>query len=339
MISRKKKWKIFRAFTKSLVKPIPLWSHLWVTRRCNLSCEYCYVTDNSIANPLLDDLKRRIDKLAELGTCVIHLMGGEPTLRSDLAEIVRYCSSSGMIVLTTTNGTLLNEERILQLGKAGLDAIEISTDALETPTSKKSILRQQEALVLLLKYQPVYQYLIKLNMVLSNDNIDDLPGILKFIEDKPIYITIGLVMPPPSSKSSNDAYFNSNEQKQRLLNAADFIISQKRRGAPILDPLEYFSSFKTYLSGKQIWQCDSGKYFLEIDVDGKLLYCSYLLDKIGVDLLDLSRDYYTQLKMKFKSKLEICNRHCLANCFYDTSYFRKHPIHSFFKVQNMVSMC
>ena len=168
-------------------------------------------------------------------------------------------------------------------------------------------------------------------MVLSNRTIHELPGIFEFIEDKPISITIGLVMPPPSESSKwkgNHIYFKTNEQKLNLLDAVDFIICQKKAGARILDPIDYFSSFKDFLQGKQVWKCDTGKYFLEIDVDGKLLYCSYLLNRIDVDILDLDKNYYSKLKAKFDSQLENCNRFCLANCFYDTSYFRKHPIYS-----------
>ena len=332
MISYKKKWKIFGASISSLFKPIVLWSHLWVTRKCNLSCDYCYVVDNSIADPTLQDLKKRIDKLVELGTCAIHLMGGEPTLRPDLGEIVSHCAAKDILVLMTTNATLLNERIIQQLGEAGVDAIELSVDAIkETLSSKKSIVRQEKALGLLLKHQPTYRYQIKLNMVLSNRTIHELPGILRFIEDKPISITIGLVMPPPSESSKwkgNSIHFRTNEQKLNLLNAADFIISQKKSGAKILDPVDYFLSFGDFLEEKQVWKCDTGKYFLEIDVDGKLLYCSYLLNKIDVDILDLDKDYYSKLKAKFESQLESCNRLCLANCFYDTSYFRKHPLYS-----------
>ena len=277
--------------------------------------------DNKGKDPELQELEMRIGRLAELGVSIVHLMGGEPLLRADLGMVVRCCSSRGLVVMTTTNATLLSEQRVHELGEAGLDIIEVSTDGLREAVSRKTLPRQEKALALLLKYQPVFGYRIKLNTVLFDETIDELPQILGFIKDKPISITIGLAMP-------GDSHFGTEEGRARLFKAVEYIISQKKKGAKILDPVDYFRSFRDYLAGKPVWKCEAGKYMIEIDTDGKLLFCSYLLKKIDVDVMDLDGGYYSRLRGVFEAQLAECNRGCLANCFYDTAYFRRHPIYS-----------
>ena len=50
---------------------------------------------------------RRVDKLAELGTSVITISGGEPLLHPELDDIIRRIRKHGMIAGMITNGYLL----------------------------------------------------------------------------------------------------------------------------------------------------------------------------------------------------------------------------------------
>ena len=80
------------------------------------------------------------DKLAELGTSVITISGGEPLLHPELDEIIRRIRKRGMIAGLITNGYLLVAERIQRLNRAGLEWLQISIDNV-TPddVSKKSL--------------------------------------------------------------------------------------------------------------------------------------------------------------------------------------------------------
>src|SRR5690606_17565245 len=56
----------------------PFLAQVVVTRRCNLSCGYCNEYDD-VSKPVpAEVLEQRIDHLAELGTLVVTLTGGEP---------------------------------------------------------------------------------------------------------------------------------------------------------------------------------------------------------------------------------------------------------------------
>ncbi len=100
-----------------------------LTHRCPLQCPYC-------SNPIA--LSRRTDELttdewidvirqaAALGVLQVHLSGGEPTARKDLAEIIAGARSSGLYTNLITAGVLLTRERLAALVIAGLDHVQLS---------------------------------------------------------------------------------------------------------------------------------------------------------------------------------------------------------------------
>ncbi len=113
-------------------RPLSLLCEL--TYRCNLQCPYCY-------NPLdLDGYRDEIDtatwqrviaEAAQLGIVQLGFSGGEPTLRRDLAALIRTASERGLYTNLITQGTFLDDARIAELAGAGLDHIQISLQAPE----------------------------------------------------------------------------------------------------------------------------------------------------------------------------------------------------------------
>ena len=81
-----------------------------------------------------------MDRLAELGTGIITLSGGEPLLHPELDGIIGRIRERGAIATLITNGYLLSRDRIQRLNRAGLDHLQISIDnVLPDEVSKKSL--------------------------------------------------------------------------------------------------------------------------------------------------------------------------------------------------------
>jgi MoaA/NifB/PqqE/SkfB family radical SAM enzyme len=111
----------------------------YVTHKCNLACSYCTQKEPDVFSEELTtaetmQLLRRIRK----ETDSIVLTGGEPTLRSDIEEIVEAArfASKFRSVLLITNGTLLDRKpRILK----AVTGLVVSLDALAAdPTNPLS---------------------------------------------------------------------------------------------------------------------------------------------------------------------------------------------------------
>src|SRR5215469_6500072 len=109
----------------------PIQVHIIPMRRCNLSCTYCNEYDDFSDPVPLDEMFRRIDKLASLGTTLVTISGGETLLHPQLDDIIRRIRSNGMIAGLITNGYLLTPQRIQQLNDAGLDHLQISIDNVQ----------------------------------------------------------------------------------------------------------------------------------------------------------------------------------------------------------------
>ncbi|MGC8515063.1 MAG: GTP 3',8-cyclase MoaA [Thermoplasmata archaeon] len=104
-----------------------------VNTTCNFKCFFCHMEGTGIqANQLSrDEIIRIIKVAAKLGINKVKFTGGEPTLRSDIVDIVRETRAivSGEISMTT-NGTRLTAIAT-ELKKAGLDRINISMHSID----------------------------------------------------------------------------------------------------------------------------------------------------------------------------------------------------------------
>lgn len=102
-----------------------------LTSRCQCNCLHCGVSEikNKIpGEPTMEELIKLFVDLQQSGTQVIDLFGGEPTLRSDLFDIITLAKRHGFLTILETNGYRLNEEYVIGLKRAGLDQVYLSLD-------------------------------------------------------------------------------------------------------------------------------------------------------------------------------------------------------------------
>lgn len=158
-----------------------------LTYACPLQCAYC-------SNPLaLDEYReelttqewqRVITEAAELGVLQLHLSGGEPLQRRDIVELVQTASDLGLYTNLITSAIGLSERRAEQLREAGLDHVQISIQADQQNLSDqiagvRSFERKREAANLVRRLG----WPITLNVVLHQQNLDHIAGILEMAED------------------------------------------------------------------------------------------------------------------------------------------------------------
>lgn len=104
--------------------------HVDLTHRCNMECANCYVPNRDIPDM---DSRRLFDVLAGLPRRTdIRLMGGEPTLRMDLPEIVREVVRNGHRPVLATNALKLAHLDYCQMLKnAGLRYVLLSMNGAD----------------------------------------------------------------------------------------------------------------------------------------------------------------------------------------------------------------
>lgn len=317
-------------YIKARFKPIPLWTHLVVTRKCNLNCEYCFARDPKKSDLNEEQLKRIIDHLYSLGCRFISFFGGEPTIKKFFINLVKYTNQKGIITHLSTNGILLTPIYIDELGKAGIDVINLSIDSLfEFDASKKDYIKSREVLNNLIDARKKYGFEIHVNFVLTNKNINSAIGMVKSINKFEIPISIGLIVANTYDNKLQDEslFFKTKEDKINLYNVLNEIKTLRKRRYNIIDPLQYFDDIKKFVDGTlHDWYCSAGEYYFSVDCNGKFQICAGLPEE-EISIFDIDKDYYKKLANIRKKRLSQCKKICLSNCLYDTSYFIKHPLY------------
>jgi MoaA/NifB/PqqE/SkfB family radical SAM enzyme len=272
-------------------------------RFCNLSCAYCNEYDK-VSEPVpLDEMLRRIDHLARLGTSIITISGGEPLTHPDLDQIIARIRHHGRIAGMITNGYFLMPDRIERLNKAGLDHMQISIDNVQPDEiSKKSLKVLDKKLEFLSKYADFH---VNINSVVG--------GGIKNPQDA---LTIGHRALGLGFTSTIGIIHDGDGQLKPLQDEERRVYFEMRG----LKKKNYsrFNHFQEAIANGQPndWRCRAGSRYLYICEDGLVHYCSQQRGYPGVPLAKYTRE---DLKREFLTE-KTCAPNCTISCVHQISY-------------------
>ncbi len=159
---------------------------LEVTQRCNLDCTLCYLSEysESVADPPLDELKRRLDNITRLfgvGTNV-QITGGEPTLRprADLVEIVRYTRAIGLMPALFTNGIRMSRDLLVALRDVGLVDVAMHVDMTQERKGYASEVQLNEVREKYLERAHGLGLALIFNTTVFDGNLHEVPDLVRF---------------------------------------------------------------------------------------------------------------------------------------------------------------
>jgi MoaA/NifB/PqqE/SkfB family radical SAM enzyme len=283
----------------------PVLAHIIPMRRCNLSCTYCNEYD-AVSKPVpLELMVRRIDKLADLGTSMITVSGGEPLMHPELDAMISHMRRRGMIASLITNGYYLNQERIERLNRAGLDYLQISIDNVDPDAvSLKSLRLLEPKLRWLAEYA---EFGVNINSVVGSGikNPEDAVEVARRARELGFTNTIGILHDGRGQlRPLDDREMKVYEELKTFGSTGD-----ARVNALFQDNLAH---------GKpNDWSCRAGARYLYVDENGLVHYCSQMRGSPGIPLesygaADIEREYFTK---------KSCAPYCTINCVQRVAVF------------------
>ncbi|HEV1284010.1 MAG TPA: radical SAM protein [Bryobacteraceae bacterium] len=279
-------------------------AHIIPIRRCNLSCTYCNEYDDFSPPVPTDVMIQRINQLADLGTSILTLSGGEPMLHPDLDEIIAAMRRRGVIAGMITNGYLLMPDRIKRLNKAGLDHMQISIDNVKPDdVSKKSLKVLDKKLQMLAEHA---EFHVNINSVVGGGIHD--PNDALVVGKRAIQLgfsaTVGIIHDGdgqlrPLGEQERAVYHEMKSMENRHFARLNFFQDAIAQGKP------------------NNWRCRAGARYMYICEDGLVHYCSQQRGYPGVPLEkytveDIRREYLTE---------KSCAPYCTVSCVHYVSYF------------------
>jgi MoaA/NifB/PqqE/SkfB family radical SAM enzyme len=283
----------------------PILVHVIPMRRCNLACAYCNEYD-AVSQPVpLEIMLRRLDKLADLGTAMITVSGGEPLMHPELDAMIARMRERGMVSSLITNGYHLSRERIKGLNEAGLDYLQISIDNVAPDEiSLKSLRLLEPKLKWLAEYA---EFGVNINSVVGAGvkNPEDALAVARRARELGFTSTVGIL--------------HDGRGQLEPLGPRELAVYRELRAYGSRGDARFNAAFQDNLAlGRpNEWSCRAGARYLYVDEHGLVHYCSQMRGVPGVPLesytrADIVREYGTK---------KACAPYCTINCVQRVALF------------------
>ena len=274
----------FRAYTVS-------WN---LTKRCNLNCAHCYLDADFRGGLRSDELNteecfRVVDQIAEVNpNAFLILTGGEPLLRPDIYDIIKYAAEKKFMVVIGTNGTLINRENAKKIKAAGAHGVGISIDSMEPLNHNKfrgvdkAWERSMEAFNIL--NEVGVDFIIQMSV--SDMNYKEIPEVVAFSEKIGaiafnLYFLVCTGRGQGNTDISNEAYEEALKTLYRLQMEYKGRLMINSKCAPQYKRVVYENDPDSVYTRTYSGGCPAGTYYSRISPEGNLTPCPFIAESVG----------------------------------------------------------
>jgi radical SAM protein len=163
---------------------------IWeITRACALACQHCRADAQTRRHPLeltFEEGCRIMDQVKELGSPIFVLTGGDPLLRKDFYDLVRYGTLIGLRVSASPSGTkLVTREAMQKAADAGLKRVQFSLDGAspESHDAFRGVKGSFQWTIDGLRFAREAGMEVQIGTTVSRHSLQELPQIAKIVAE------------------------------------------------------------------------------------------------------------------------------------------------------------
>lgn len=307
-----------------------------ITARCDNRCSHCYIyNSDSLASEIDNELKleeclRVIDDFVETFQhwkmpCRINFTGGDPLLRPDLFELIKYACNKDIVIGIMGNSNHLDMEKACHLKDLGVYRYQVSIDGIEETHDSirgKGNFRDTIRALQILNEARIPSIVM---FTLSKQNADNLIDIINLVAENDVSIfDFARLVPIGNAMKLKDQILSAQEYRNLLLRVLEKYKNLQDNGCRtyfgrkdhlwnlLYKELGLWKSLpqqdkKTIYSG-----CGIGSSILTILADGTVYPCRRLPVKIGKVPEQSIRDIFIESsklnKMRQVENMEKCSK-------------------------------
>ncbi len=273
--------------------------------KCNLNCVYCNVNDLYKDTLNIEHIKDIITTLKELNFKEIHLIGGEPFLRKDILEILKFIKEKDMLVIVHTNAFYYKKltDEILCYIDIFHSCLNGSKEIHNKIRGKKTFENLMESLNIINKYNLKNDKQIKiyLDTILTdlNSNIENINFILEFVKNNNYKVNFQKVFDHKLVNVDNGYLQNNVNDKNMIFNYLLSVYDD----TIFLNSLEYIK-LNSIEETIKLKKCNNQT--LIINPNGNVSYCFDKINKNNLNGLKNGWSYSIIETMNIKNDCTIC---------------------------------
>jgi len=250
----------------------------FITHRCPCRCASCLWLHNDWEDVPLADLERFYSEAKQEGFIATALSGGEPLIRKDIGEIVRFIKEEAeMPILLFNTGWYLKQRMDEVLPYVDMMLLSLDSSRPERHDEIRGLRglfdRLMEAVELAKTRYPGISY--QFNCCVQKGVADEIDALIGLAEGMGMHISFDVITEYRHGRGEH--HFTETEMglpKGELEEVCAHLLEKKRAGAPILNSELYFRYF---IEGRPGYRCHFPK--LAMSVDGR----GYVEDCLNLD--------------------------------------------------------
>lgn len=313
-----KRCRKYRVSPKNIFFPV-----IWVTNRCNLKCMMCnqWKIDPRLLSQELttQEWYSFVDSVSHMGTLVIVITGGEPLLRPDIFDVIKYIHKKGIASHLCTNGTLLNESTVNRIKDSGLNSVSVSLDS--DCAEVHNLMRGMDCFDMVVKGIRLLRHTapeikIGINCVISKQNFRNIYRMVPFAER----LRVDQIKFDPIHTNLMHRNKNLTSFRQILFNKDDLtelkseigkLINMASKSKLLTNSLTFMKGISSRVDGqRQRLLCYAGYISCAIDAFGRLSPCDEFDGEESIRFKRFEDIWNSASFQRLRQRVDNCNSGC-----------------------------